>query len=205
MQESNQGSWQHLVPGDVVMFLSEYMFDKYNIVVNGMLGEIYPDCHSIASYGNEVMAQPVGAKEPFAYPLYMLQKLADVPSEEIVKNALALYEYRFEVFEARVGWTGYVKIKRHIFTEQRIKRELTNTAQLVLKELAHNKEAKVYKGHVKRIKSILNSFYRLPDPSRPLQLAQALSESKFNTKDVCPLLEQARAWSLQPDVPPCIQ
>jgi hypothetical protein len=198
-----QASWLEFTPGDIVTFLNEYMFDKNNIIVSGMLGEVYPDYSGIASYENGVMVIPLGASAPFSYPSRMVLGLDSPPREDLIKMAFALYEYRFEVFEARVGWTGYVKIKNHIIEEKRIKSELQNTARVVLRELENNKEAKVYKGHIKRIKSILNSFQMHPFPEEPLQLAQALTESRLNTSVVAQTLKQALSWSLQPTVPPC--
>ncbi len=204
MYERMQPSWQYFSPGDVVTFLNEYLFDKNNIIVSGMLGEVYPDFYGTALHENGVMAIPLGASEPFAYPSQMVRKVIDDPSGECVTNALALYEYRFEVFEARVGWTGYVKIKNHIFKEKRIKGELQNTVKLVLKGLRQNKDTKPLRGHVRRIEKILNGFHRHPASETPLQLARALTESKFDSSEISSLLKQAYSWSLEPDAPPCI-
>jgi hypothetical protein len=173
--------------GEVVRFTQDQMWDGEIIALTGMIGVVHDGAY-VCTPGISAMVRPIGSKWQFGFGCEILERVESEPTDEEVGISLYLNENRFEIFHERYGWSGLLKIKGKVKTEEHYRREIS---QLCEKLRVENST-----GHLKRLVRVLKAFKYHPDEEILVNFADELK----SCENLVEVLSKIEAWNNQNEV-----
>jgi hypothetical protein len=168
--------------GEVVRFTADQMWDGEIIALEGMIGVVQDGAY-VCTPGISAMIRAIGANWQFGFPCEVLERVESEPTEEEIEKSHFLNENRFEIFHKRYGWTGLLKIKGKVKTEEQSRKEIS---QLCEKLRVENSA-----GHLKRLARVLKAFKYHRDEQLLFQFADELKGSEILVE----VLSKIEAWN----------
>lgn len=183
--------------GEWVIFNEDQFIEPDHIIVEGMLGVVvdHPHAHYICTPGISTMIQLAGTEKQYGYLNSSFKALGRIPPGDELDKSIELKDSAFSILEEKYGYTGYVRIGKKIYPQEKLCKELIHNSKKIREWLNEEGRDKDIAGVMKRIKKVLKAFKNHPDGTEALELATAVENAAIHSQEVPQLMQSVSDWA----------